>query len=234
MRRLAKWVAVLGVVAWLSGCDPAEIGLARERRELVFEHLGLTIGAAIPNGRVLVVGNPYVRRPGAAAEIRHAEADALRGLKRGLGSAGLSIEVDYPELKPGALEDPRSIGIPAGATTPLSYLTVPGAWDEMAERHRQAKVWVSLIGVPADLASTRAWMNPDGPTWVLYQPDLAMVGSVEVLEAAFRSGRLLAVVLPRPGAPAESQPMNVDRQKEFDSRYVLLTRANHSTAGRAE
>ncbi|MBL9135965.1 MAG: hypothetical protein JNK85_08860 [Verrucomicrobiales bacterium] len=219
------WIPMAAVVVAAGlGCRPPEMGLARERRLMVFERLGEVIGASVPDARILVVGNPFSRKTGAAPDVRHAADDALRGLKKGLGKGSWSIEVGYPELKPGALDDPRSVDIPAGATTPLSFMTQPGAWDRLSEAHRGATVWVSLIGLPADLASTRAWTEPGGPKWVLYLADLEMIGPGDAVAAALREGRLLAAVLARPGAPAESKPLDADSRAEFDARYLLLTK----------
>ena len=116
--------------------------------------------------------------------------------------------------------------MPAGITTPISFMTAPGAWDVLAAKHASARVLVSLVGVPADLAETRAWTDPAGPQWVFYLPDLRLLGAREAVRAAFREKRLLAIVLARPGAPPESEPLGRDRAAEVEKRYLLVTAEN--------
>ncbi len=210
---------------WL-GCSPPESRLATTRRAMVFEELGRIIVGSVPGAKVLVVGNPFTRVTGADDAIQDAEATAVRGLVKGLGTGAEYLGTDHPELKPGALENPRSFGIPAGASTPLSFLSAPGAWDAVVARHPGTGVLVSLIGLPADLAETQAWTEPGGPRWVLFKPDLRLLGPRAAVETAFREKRLLALVLDRPGAPPEGEPLRGDREAELGRRYLFVTAEN--------
>lgn len=213
------------LVLCLIGCRPPEERWAGARRERVFEVLGQTIAAAAPGARVLVVGNPFARLPGADPSLVSAEAEAVRGLRRGWADRAEWLGERCPELSAAARVDPGSVPLPPGATTPLSFLTERGAWDRLREAEPSATVWVSLIGVPADLLETRAWQDPAGPRWVLYLPDLRPLGGREAVRAAFQEGRLLAVVWKRPGSPPESEAPAADPREEFDRRYLLVTAA---------
>jgi hypothetical protein len=147
-------------------------------------------------------------------------------LEKGLGAGTKFLGVAYPQLRAEAKDDPHAVPIPAGATTPISFLTAPGAWDRLVELHPDARVLVSLIGVPADLAQSRVWTASDGPVFALLLPDLRLVGDRAAVRSAFQQGRIIAAALTRPGAPPESAAMRTDRQGEFDLRYLLATPAN--------
>lgn len=224
-----RLIWVVGLVLGLGmalGCAPPEERLASRRRELVLRRLAHEACRAVPRSPVLVIGNPFAQRPGADPALRAAEAAAVRGVRSGLGAGSALVGVVHPELKPGVLEDPGSIAIPGGATTPLSFLSAPGAWDRLREQQPAAGLWISLIGVPADLAETRAWTERPGPGWALFLPDLRLIGPPAALRSAFVDGRLVALVLSRPGAPPEKEPMAKDPDEEFRRRYLLVTAAN--------
>jgi hypothetical protein len=213
------------MIALAQGCGRPEQRHAMARHELAFERLGQEIRRAAPEAAVLAVGNPFTLKPRAAA-MKEADESAMRGLKRGLGDGPRLLGVAYPVLKDGALENPHAFPAPPGASTPLSYLTAPGAWDRLLEEHPGANVLVSLIGIPADLKETRAWTQAEGPRWVLFLPDLSLIGSPEEVRAAFETGRVLAAVLRRPGAEPESEPLSDDAREEFDRRFIMVTAEN--------
>ena len=221
--------AVMLALVLLVGCGSRENRLAGARRELVLERLGAAIAQAAPGARVLFVGNPFARLAGAVSSIREADEAALRGLRRGLGTKALLAGAVAPALREGVAENPHAVAIPPGATTPLSFLTATGAWDRLIEATPRVDVLVSVIGLPVDLASTRAWTDPAGPRWALFLPDLRLLGGTTEVREAFENGRFLAVVLVRPGAPPEAQGMAADDAEEFDRRYVLITRENVET-----
>ncbi len=197
------------------------------RRELVLEQLTEAAVRAVPKAGVWVVGNPFAARPGADASLRDVEEASLRGVQRGATRAGARyLGVGYPVLRDEAMTDPTSVAIPPGVTTPLSFLTVKGAWDRLRAEHPEANLWISLIGVPADLAETQAWLDPSGPRWALFLPDLRWMGGRDAVASALDRGRLVALVLGRPGAPPESEPMVANDREEFERRYILVTREN--------
>lgn len=224
---MSRWTCFLGLLLVLGpGCAPPEERWASRRRELVLGRLTEAACRAVPQAPVLLIGNPFAHRAGADPALREAEEAAVRGVRRGLGPGFTFSGIVHPELKRGALEDPRSIAIPGGATTPLSFLSAPGAWDRLREQHPETRLWISLIGVPADLAETRAWTERPGPGWALLLPDLRLIGPPAALRSAFADGRLVALVLARPGAPPEREPMAKDPDQEFRRRFILVTAGN--------
>jgi len=54
---------------------------------------------------------------------------------------------------------------------------------------------------------------------------LRMVGNQAAIRQAVKSGKLAALVLNKPGAPPEDQPLGKDAKMEFDQRFLLLTPA---------
>lgn len=213
-----------GMATLLSGCRPAEVGNAMERREFAMKKLGEVIQQRMPGAPVLVIGNPFVESRNSTA--RATEKALIRGLNEGLGKDRQpAIRVAHPELKPGALENPQSFEIPPGTTTPVTFLTTPGAWDQLREKFPEPVVWVSLIGVPVDGVALLESSDARTPKWVFFLPDLRMLGPVAKVSELLEQGRVLGVVLNRPGAPHERETSASD-EEEFARRYVLITQEN--------
>lgn len=207
------------------GCSDAAGGKALDRRELAARRLAGEVVRLHPGVKALVVGNPFTQRPNPPAGIVEFEAAALAGVRAGLGSDERFAGIAYPELSPAAATDPAAVPMPADATTPLSFLTAAGAWDRLAQAHPASRVFISLIGLPADWASHRIAAADSPVSLALLLPDFRVLGPRDAVKSAFTSGKLLAVVLPRPGAPPESEPPLADAEAEFARRYVLLTAA---------
>lgn len=225
LRTLGVVIGLLGTATVPTGCSPPEQRLSGARRELVFERLTSAALAKVPGARVLVVGNPFAALPGARGELVEADRAAVRGVEKATTAVGARyLGVAVPALSEQARRDPSSVPIPAGATTPIGFMTERGAWDGIRETRREANLWISLIGVPADLATTRAWTDTDGPRWALFSPDPRLIGTRDEIRAALENGRLVAMVFPRPGAPSEALPMGADATAEFEARWLLVTR----------
>jgi len=215
------WVVVQGGV----GCSPPEQRQALSRRELVLAELTQAAIRAVPRAGVLVIGNPFVQASGADPGLRAVEEASVRGVERGIGTSGARfLGVVQPALREEAMRDPTSVLIPPGATTPLSFLTEKGSWDGIRAGNHGANLWISLVGVPTDLTETKAWRDPEGPRLALFLPDLRLMGGRDAVRSAMQSGRLVALVLGRPGAPPESEPIQANHREEFERRYLLVTR----------
>ncbi len=225
--RRRRWLWLVGVGLGLGGvwgCGPRESRLSGARRALVLERLTLAAVERATGEGVLVIGNPFAHGSGANGGLREADDEAVDGVKRALERVGgRYVGLAVPRLREEARRDPTQVALPPGASTPLSFMTEAGAWDGLRAAHPDAGLWISLIGVPADLATTRAWTEAGGPRWALYLPDLRLLGGGDGVGEAFRSGRLVAMVLARPGAPPESEPMKADAGEEFDRRHILVT-----------
>jgi hypothetical protein len=213
-------------LAYAPGCAPPEERYAIERTEQALERLTREVVRLHPGASILVLGNPFTQIPGASAKIREAEAAAVRGIERGMDNDRSRVSVDYPQLKPGAMENPQSFLIPHGATTPLSFLWAPTALEDLRRKHPEAMIWISLIGLPVDVAASDGWRESSGPRWALYLPDFAVLGSPEAIREAFETGRIAAAVVPRAGAPKEAEPVGGDSDADSNRRFQIITREN--------
>lgn len=198
---------------------------AVERRVVALRVLAEHLAAQTPGGNLLVIANPFAQLPGQTAEVYAFEAAALRGVKKGLGGKLRLVGVAHPKLTPTAAADPTSVPLPPDLTTPLSFMTERGAWDALRRDHPTANVWVSLIGLPLNAAAMEFWRESP-PQLGLLLPDLRVLGDSSVVFDAFRSGKILAVVLNRPGVAAESAKTRGDYRAEFDRHFVLVTQTN--------
>ena len=224
---VAVLVVVAALLAWRMFRTPARIvrGRALDRREIALRVLGEHLASQTPGQAALIVANPFGQMPGQAREVYAFEEAAIRGLRSGWGDRIRLAGVDYPELTAAARKDPSSVPLPPDTTTPLSFLTAQGAWDALASKHPDATLLVSVIGIPAGLQALDCWRNPT-PRFALLLPDLRLLGDSSAIAAAFKSGKIVAAVLNRPGAPSESATIQRDDRAEFEARYLFVTAAN--------
>jgi hypothetical protein len=218
---------VAGVLAWRWFDSPDRVvrGRALDRREVALRVLGEHLAGQATGLSVLVVANPFSQMPGQAREVYAFEEAAVRGLKAGWGDRLRLAGVAYPELTAAAKQDPSSVPLPPDATTPLSFLTAEGAWDALVQKHADAGVFVSVIGVPAGVQALECWRQPN-PRFAFLLPDLRLVGDAQAVAAAFKSGKIIAAVLNRPGAASETVTLQRDFHAEFDARFLLVTATN--------
>lgn len=208
MRRAPQLLAALALLFASLGLVEAQFHLLRNffggqplgQRELAMQFLGKYLSDHYPGGRALVLSNPFSKQPGQPREVYQYEQAGLRGLRRGLGKATKIEQVAFPELKPGALENPRAVAIDPATTTPLSYLVADDALDKLVHQFPQANLFVSLVGLPVNVRHTEAW-KAAGPRFALLLPDLRMVGDAAAVREAVQNGKLAAMVLNKPGAP---------------------------------
>jgi len=199
---------------------------ALHAREMAARGLAEYFARTQPGQRALVMSNPFIHRAGTDRKIIETEEAGVRGLRAGFGNKVAIGAVVLAELKPGALEDPRSVPIDPETTTPLSYLVAPDAFDRAARAHPDCELIVSLIGLPADLGRCEVWRAPGAPAFALLLPDLRIVGDTAAVVQAVKSGKLPAFVLRKPGGPGDDLPVGRDFQAEFAKRFVLVTREN--------
>jgi len=215
----------LGALLLFRGEDWQVRSQAVGRRELALRVLGEHLATEFPGTRALVVSNPFSQQDGQGRSVYAFEAAAVRGLERGWGGRIRLVEVVFPALSAAAAANPESVPIPPDATTPLSFLTAEGAWEAMLGRHTEVDLVVSLIGLPVGMQQ-REWWRRAEPRFALLLPDLRLLGEGREIEAAFISGKIVAAVLRRPGAPPESVAALEDAHAEFGARFLLVTPAN--------
>ena len=193
------------------------------QRELATRILGQYLAEKYSGKKAIVFSNPFSQKPGQSREVYQFEKAGLRGLRRGLEPA-VSIEaVVFPEIRPEFLSNPSAVYIDPATTTPLSYVTTETAWDALIQQHPGADLIVSLIGLPVNLRRTETWRRESGKKFALLLPDLRLVGDSAAIRQAIETGKIAALVLNKPGAPPEDQPLGRDLKMEFDQRFLLVT-----------
>lgn len=205
---------------------PDPQGNALEVRALATRGLAEHLARQQAGKRALVLSNPFTRLPGVAKGIVEVEQAGIRGLRQGFGGKVTLASVEFPDLKPGALENPRAQLTDAETTTPLSYLMATDGFDQLARRHPDCELLVSLVGLPAELSQCEAWKSPGAPKFALLFPDLRVVGDSAAVKAAVKSGKLAAFVQRKPGAPDDGLKPGKNFRAEFDKRFLLVTTEN--------
>lgn len=157
------------------------------------EMLGARIAKLRPEGKVLVLSNPFTQKSGFLDEKSQYERAGLRGLRKGLGRRS-PVKVVFPEIRPEYLANPQSVLIPPDSRTPLSFLMQPASVDQLAEAHPECRVIVSLIGLPVGVGRLKIWNEKDPRCFALLLPDLRLLGPPAQAVEAFRRGKLLAAV----------------------------------------
>lgn len=185
----------------LAGCggDP-------EARELdARERMARALAAALPEelarGPLRVVANPYISKPGVSPDAARYHRAVLRGLSAGLGRPLREEEVVFPELRPGAWEQPERFLLGKTLRTPLTLLMAPDAFDRLAAAHPDARLLISVVGVPDGLAQSAMWTNARAPALALYLPDFNALPDAKQWRAAFERGRVVAAVIEQMGYP---------------------------------
>ena len=227
-----KWIVGLAFLATVLGLVEAQFHLFRKlcgagpltQRELAMEYLGRYLASQCPGKKAVVLANPFSQKSGQPREVYQFEKAGLQGLQRGLGKSVVIEGVAFPELKPGFVENPRSVFIDPHTTTPLSYVVTDDALDKIAAAHPQAELMVSLIGLPLNVLQTETWKSGNPRRFALLLPDLRLVGDEGAVREAILSGKIAAFVMNKPGAPPEGQPMGKDSKMEFDRRFLLVNR----------
>ena len=221
-------LVVAGAVAWFfTKADPQ--GTALLTRELAARGLAEELVRSQPGSRVLVMSNPFTQRAGIAKAIADMEQAGLSGLRTGLGTKATVGAVVFPELRTEAQDNPAALLSDVETTTPLSFLVAPDAFDKLIKQHGDCAVVVSLIGLPVELNRCEAWNASNistSPKFALLLPDFRGIADAPVIINAVKSGRLLAFVLPKRGAPASDAPVGKDWKAEFAKRFVLVTAEN--------
>jgi hypothetical protein len=191
-------------------------------RQVATQRLAEHLGQKFPGQRVLLISNPFTQQANTSPDISRTEAAGIEGFGKGMSDNLVLEAVAFPELKPEARGNPRSVFIDGETTTPLSFLVAESAFDNLAAQHPQCGLFVSLIGLPQNVTQLRCWQE-EKPKFALLLPDLRFVGNAAAVKQAVRRGKVTAMVLQKPGAP------NVHRgisEKDFDRLFILVTAEN--------
>jgi hypothetical protein len=211
-------ILIVGLIAFVSGCtDSAPLS----DRELATTILAQESAKAVRPKKVLVISNPFSQQAGSPEQVYDFEKAGVSGLQKGFGK-GIKIDVVFPQLKPEVLKNPRSVQVDPQTTTPLSFLVSEQAFSDVLQKHPDADLVVSLIGLPLNLGGFKQWNQPGKPQFALLFPDWRMIGNEAAIVRAFQSGKLIAAVARKP-VPTEVQG---DAKAQFDAKYFLVTRDN--------
>jgi hypothetical protein len=200
--------------------QPRDFALAA--RELATRRLGEYLAQKFPSQRALLISNPFIESTTTASEIVAMEKAGIDGFKEGLGDKLALEAVAFPELKPEARTNPRAVFIDGATTTPLSFLVSPDAFDKLAAQYPQAGLFVSLIGLPANVKESRCWQD-EKPKFALLLPDLRFIGNATAVKQSLQRGKIAAMVLQKPGAPSWHRGVS---QTDFDRLFILVTADN--------
>jgi hypothetical protein len=197
-------------------------GYALTARELATRRLGEYLAQKFPGQRALLISNPFTENATTASEIVATEKAGIDGFKKGLGDKLVLEAVAFPELKPEARTNPRAVFIDGETTTPLSFLVSPDAFDKLASQHPHAGLFVSLIGLPANVKDLRCWQE-EKPKFALLLPDLRFVGNAMAVKQSLQKNKIAAMVLQKPGSPSLHRGVS---QTDFDRLFILVTAEN--------
>ncbi len=219
-------LVIAGVFGWsvrLAGNDPRRAAL--RHRELATRTLGQFITELHPGSPVLVISNPFTKIAGRDPDTYRFDEAGIEGLRQGLPK-DTPLRVSTPSLRAGVLENPQSAYVDPRTTTPLSYLVAEDSFDRLAAEHPDCSILVSLVGLPLHVEKSGLWKGSDRPPLALLLPDWSILGGRRQMLSAFASGRIIAAVMPKPGAPPEIESGSRDHADEFAARFLLITREN--------
>ena len=217
---LAVLVLAAVVVWYFARSGPRDHALAA--RELATRRLAEHLAQKFPGERALLISNPFTQNANTAREIIATEEAGIEGFKEGLGDKLALEAVAFPELKPDAQGQPRSVFIDGETTTPLSFLVADNAFDKLAEQHPRCGLFASLIGLPANVKESRCWQEQK-PRFALLLPDLRFIGNAAAVKEAVQKGKLAAMVLAKPGASGFHRGVAAT---DFDRLFILVTADN--------
>jgi hypothetical protein len=220
-------IAALGLGLWLWLRSDPQQNEALRLRQIAARELARHLSTHWPEGRILVLANPFTQRAGQPREIVAFEKAALRGLNDGWH--GSPVAVVYPELRPEFHKDPASVYVDPKTTTPLSFLIAENALDQLTEANSDCDLVISLIGLPINLRQTRAWRDSEKPRFALLLPDWRMAGGTESIRQAVKSGKITVAVVNRPGVQTDkkfSSKASSTASDDFRRNFILVTHEN--------
>jgi hypothetical protein len=141
----------------------------------------------------------------------------VEGLKKGLGQ-GAEVAVDTIEI-PGA-KKPKSKtpdDMPE-MMMPLMDTMTAKDFDRTVSNYPNAKVIVSLVGLPRDKSKMKLWKKKNAPK-------VALLNAYGNLAGLIHAGLICAVTVSKPKADYES-PYPGTPKAAFDMRYILVTTKN--------
>lgn len=182
-------IAALIPLALFALKDRAPLSEREIATRLLAEHLRKTLQPK----QAVIISNPYSQIKGPAHAYDFQKASEA-GLRKGFGKS-VDLKIAFPKLKPEAQKDATSVYVDPNIKTPLSYLVADDAFDEIVRQFPNADVFVSLVGLPANITVTPIWMRAGSPRLALLLPDFRILGDASAIRWAFKSGKIPAAVI---------------------------------------
>lgn len=188
-------------VLLLAGCggDPAAREL--DARERMARALATALPPELARAPLRVIANPFIKKPGVSPDAERYHQAVLRGLSAGLGRELREDEIVYPELRPGAWEQPERFLLGKSLRTPLTLLMTPDAFDRLSAAYPDTRLFISIVGVPEGLLKSAIVTDSRAPVLALYLPDFHAAPDAKGWRGAFERGRIAAAVLEQMGYP---------------------------------
>jgi hypothetical protein len=219
MGQQRKWItfavviaAIIGGALLFNGANRAPLSHREIAAQVLAEHLRKT---ASPKS-VVVISNPFAQQAGRGADAYTFQKASEDGLRSGFGSE-VELKIAFPNLKGAA----GSVHSDPNITTPMSYLVTDDAFDELVRANPKGDIFISLIGLPMNTLSMLANQKP----YAFVLPDFKLLGDPNSVRHVFKSGKILAAVIPKPGAPPADKAAS-DYKAEFEKRFILVTPQN--------
>lgn len=165
--------------------------------------VGDFVKGKLDGGKILIVADPSYKQ-----DTRM--NDFVAAMKKGQGG---EVVIDTIELPPTNEE----------MAEPISERMTAKDFDAVIARNSDAKVVVSLIGLPRDLKNLKAIANcksGKGPAIILLSSDVPQLGQM------IGAGMVTAAVTVSPKAVFNEEPAPSDEKAAFAVRYILVDKSN--------
>jgi hypothetical protein len=154
----------------------------------------------------------------------------VEALKVGMGGKG-TVDVDTvePTNVPKAPANAPAGSPPPAMDLPIFEIMTAKDFDAAINKHPDCGVVISTIGLPRDNAKMKLWTATADKA-----PKLILMGAMEStgVSEKIKKDKIAAIVCVAPDAKFSEDAPPADPQKAFDSRYLLVTKANIDKYGK--
>lgn len=200
-------VAVCGVMVLKNQFSSGSISSLRENENRFYVSQAFVIGDYVKGkldaGKVLIIADPSYKNDTRMTEF-------VEQMKKGSGGEVVIDTVELPEPQEEMAE-------------PISERMKAKDFEATIARNSDAKVVVSLIGLPRDLKNLKILNNNKsgkGPALILLNADVPHLGKM------IAAGMVTATVTVSPKAVFNEEPAPSDAKAAFAVRYILVDKAN--------
>jgi hypothetical protein len=193
--------------------------------------LGQFIDKNFAGAKVLVIADTnYAKDPRTSILVE--------AIKAGMGGKGdITVDTIEPSNLPKAPVAPAPANAPAGApkmpvpemTMPLFETMVAKDFDAAIAKNASCTVVITTVGLPRDSDKMKLWTMPADKA-----PKLILLGAMDTrgIGEKIKKDKVAAVISVSPDAKFTEDAPPSDPQKAFDSRYILITKANIDKYGK--